>query len=257
MAFCFGHECTRSGFFLLYPARFWVYPRNSGQYFCYLSGETYLCCCYSFSVVETFYTIGHSNHPIEYFLELLQTHDIDCVVDVRSTPASKYTPQYNQRPLAAFLHQHDIRYLPFAEAFGARQNHPDVLDDQGQVDFEKVRRTDAFRTGVRRLENGLERGHRIALLCAEADPLECHRFAMVAVHFVRTGYQVHHILKDKSLLTHEKAEERLLEKYQKRLPQPSLFQPNVDEKDRLEAAYRLCNREIGWKEEEAGSANKE
>lgn len=197
--------------------------------------------------MDTFFTIGHSNHPIEYFLELLQAHDIDCVIDVRSTPASKYTPQYNQRPLAAFLQQHAIQYLSFAEAFGARHTDPEVLDENGQVDFEKVRVTDAFRSGVRRVETGLERGYRIALMCAEADPLECHRFSMVTVHFAKVGYHVWHILKDKSLLSQQQLEDLLLEKYQKKLPQPSLFEPDIDEDDRLRAAYRLCNDEIGWK----------
>lgn len=197
--------------------------------------------------MDTFFTIGHSNHPIEYFLELLQEHNIDCVIDVRSTPASKYTPQYNQRPLAAFLQQHAIQYLSFAEAFGARHTDPEVLDENGQVDFEKVRVTDAFRSGVRRVETGLERGYRIALMCAEADPLECHRFSMVTVHFAKVGYYVWHILKDKSLMSQQQLEDLLLEKYQKKLPQPSLFEPDIDEDDRLRAAYRLCNDEIGWK----------
>lgn len=199
-------------------------------------------------MMETIYTIGHSNHPPEYFLELLQAHQIDSIVDVRSIPASKYNPQYNQKPLAALLHQHGIRYLHFPEEFGARQTNPEVLDESGTVDFKKVRQTDAFRTGVRRLETGLERGYRIALLCSEADPLDCHRFAMVSVHLAHIGYTVLHILKDKSILTQEALEKNLMEKYRKKLPVPSLFEPAISESDQLEMAYHLKNKDIGWAE---------
>jgi uncharacterized protein (DUF488 family) len=196
--------------------------------------------------MDTVYTIGHSSHPAEYFAEMLQAHQIDCVVDVRSTPASKYNPQYNQRPLAAFLQQHGVRYLHLPAEFGARHTDPELWDETGRVDFDKVRRSEAFRTGVRRLETGLERGFRIALMCSEAEPLDCHRFAMISVHLARMGYSVLHILKDKSLMTHEELENRMLEKYQKALPRPSLFEPDISEKQRLEAAYGLRNRDIGW-----------
>jgi len=198
--------------------------------------------------METIYTIGHSNHPPEYFLELLKAHQIDSIVDVRSVPASKYNPQYNQKPLSAMLRQNGIRYLHFPQEFGARQTDPEVLDETGTVDFQKVHHTDAFRTGVRRLETGLERGYRIALMCSEAEPLDCHRFVMVAVHLARMGYTVLHILKDKSILTNEALEKSLMDKYRKKLPVPSLFEPSISEKDRLDMAYRLRNKDIGWAE---------
>lgn len=196
--------------------------------------------------MDTLFTIGHSNHPTAYFLEMLEAHHIDCIVDVRSIPVNKYNPQYNQPALRAVLAQKNIQYLHFPESFGARQTDPSLLDEHGQVDFDKVRRSDAFRTGVRRVETGLERGFRIALLCAEANPLECHRFAMVAVHFARTGFTVLHILKDKSLCDQEAMEALMLEKYRKKLPKPSLFEPDISEKDHLHAAYRFCNNDIGW-----------
>ncbi|MFN0037349.1 MAG: DUF488 family protein [Saprospiraceae bacterium] len=196
--------------------------------------------------MDTIYTIGHSTHPAEYFVEMLRAHGIDCVVDVRSTPASKYNPQYNQRPLSAYLQQHAVRYLHLPAEFGARHTDPEVQDETGRVDFDKVRRSEAFREGVRRLETGLERGFRIALMCSEAEPLDCHRFGMISVHLARMGYAVQHILKDKSLMTNEELENRMLEKYQKKLPKPSLFEPDVSEKQQLEAAYQLLNRDIGW-----------
>jgi uncharacterized protein (DUF488 family) len=196
--------------------------------------------------MDVIYTVGHSSHAPEYFLELLQAYDIDHIVDVRSVPASKFNPQYNQKPLAAFLQLHGIRYLHFPQEFGARHTDPELWDETGRVDFEKVRHSEAFRTGVRRIETGLERGYRIALMCSEAEPLDCHRFAMISVHFAQMGYTVSHILKDKTLLDNKGLEEKLMEKYHKKLPRPSLFEPDISQKEQLEAAYRLRNKDIGW-----------
>ena len=141
------------------------------------------------------YTIGHSNHPAEYFLELLVAHGVDCVVDVRSIPSSQYNPQYNKPNLAAYLHENDIIYLHFGREFGARRTNAFLHDEDGRVDFEKVRQTEAFRLGTVRLEQGIEKGFVPALMCAEADPLECHRFSMIANYLKEHGYEVQHILK--------------------------------------------------------------
>ncbi len=195
------------------------------------------------------FTIGHSVHEPNYFLALLQAHDVDCVVDVRSVAASARQPHFNQRPLAAFLETHGIRYLHFAREFGARQDDPNLWDDAGKVDFEKVRQTEAFREGIRRLENGLEKGFNIALMCSEANPLECHRFSMLSGHLQELGFQVLHILRDAELVEHPALEAQMLEKYQKKLPRPSLFEPHFSADDQLRLAYRLHNQEVGWSAE--------
>ena len=85
------------------------------------------------------YTVGHSTHQLDYFLELLKEYGVTCLIDVRSVAASSYNPQYNQEPLKNFLKSNGITYLHFAEEFGARHTDPDLLDDEGKVDFTKVR----------------------------------------------------------------------------------------------------------------------
>ncbi|RMG83370.1 MAG: DUF488 domain-containing protein, partial [Bacteroidetes bacterium] len=197
-------------------------------------------------MAETIYTIGHSNHPIEYFIEMLETCQINCVVDVRSHPSSRYNPQYNKGSLEAVLRRHDIRYLHFGREFGARQENRMVQKENGQVDFEKFRQTDAFRLGVQKLEEGLDKGFKIALMCSEANPLECHRFSMISVFLVEKGFRVLHILRDKTLATHADLESDLLKKYAKKLPRPSLFEPDISPQDQLRAAYELHNADIGW-----------
>ena len=100
-------------------------------------------------------TLGHSNHSQEDFLRLLQTHSITCVVDVRSMPASKHSPQYNQDILERFLKYHHINYHFFGREFGARRT--DSYNLQGQVDFELAVKTDLFQHGAKRI-NTLQKG---------------------------------------------------------------------------------------------------
>jgi uncharacterized protein (DUF488 family) len=110
------------------------------------------------------YTIGHSTHQPDYFLELLQTVDINCIIDVRSVPASTYNPQYNQDLFKRFLKNNHITYLHFAQEFGARQTDFDLLDNEGKLDFEKVRKTRSFHYGIERVWQGVNKGFRIAMM---------------------------------------------------------------------------------------------
>jgi uncharacterized protein (DUF488 family) len=192
------------------------------------------------------YTIGHSTHQLDYFLTLLNEYNVNCLIDVRSVAASSYNPQYNQEPLKNYLKNHAITYLHFPEEFGARFTDPDLLDDEGRVDFERVRKTFAFKNGVERLWQGVEKGFVIALMCSESEPLDCHRFSMVSVGLIKDGFEVKHILKDKTLKEHKELENVLLKKYDKKLPKPDMFNPNVLIDDQLKEAYRLKNKEIGF-----------
>lgn len=195
----------------------------------------------------TIYTIGHSTHTLEYFKELLQTQDINCVVDVRQTPASGYNPQYNESVLKPYLQEHHILYLHMGTEFGARSRNPAMLDEDGKVDFDKVRKSRSFLSGVERLKNGLKKGYRIALMCSQSDPFDCHRFALIAYYLVRHGFSVKHILKDKTCIDNTVLEKQLLEKYQKKLPRKDLFNPDIEEDCRLEEAYRLRGKNIAFK----------
>ena len=192
------------------------------------------------------YTVGHSNHQIDYFLELLKFKEINCLIDVRSTPASGYSPHFNQLPLKNYLKNNDILYMHFKDEFGARHEQESVLDENGQVNFELFRKTNEFKKGVERVKKGFSKGYKIALMCSEGNPLECHRFSMISVYLNKTGYNVYHILKNKTIKSHIQLEQELLEKYRKKLPTPSLFEPNINESQIIKEAYKLHNKEIGW-----------
>jgi len=197
------------------------------------------------------YSIGHSNQTQERFLSMLKKYDINCVVDVRSVPASKYSPQFNQELLKCFLRSNDIEYLNFGEEFGARRT--DSINADGQVDFEYAVRSPAFMRGVARLDKGLEKGYRISLMCSEANPLECHRFSLVSRYFHNHGVDVEHIMKDASLVPHATLEREMVNEYlhsrKFHLSEIDMLFGTYTEAEQLRDAYRLKNKEIGYKPE--------
>ncbi len=193
-------------------------------------------------MLPVIYTIGHSTHPADYFLELLSSHGVNCLVDVRSMPASRFNPQFNKKALQAFLEKYGIAYLHFGEEFGARKSDPELLDETGHLDFEKVRASKEFRSGIERLKKGVEKGFSIALMCAEADPLSCHRFSMISVA-LKKEFDVRHILKDKTVMAQEEMETELVKKYAKKLRKRP---PMLDGTNQLELAFRLNNLDVAY-----------
>ena len=198
---------------------------------------------------NTLYSVGHSNQTLEEFLALIMVYGINCIVDVRSVPASKYSPQFNQENLKGFLLINNVQYLHFGAEFGARRT--DSIGENGQVDFELAAKTPSFTTGVLRILRGQERGYRIAFMCSEADPLECHRFALVSRYFYDTGVDVQHILKDAKLASHESLEKVMIKTYMHskkyHLPEVDMMFGSYTEEDQRKDAYRLKNKEIGYK----------
>lgn len=197
------------------------------------------------------YSIGHSSQTQEEFLALLIPYGINCIVDVRSVPASKYSPQFNQETLKWFLKSHSIQYLHFGDEFGARRT--DSIDPKGQVDFELAVKTELFQQGAARLMKGLEKGYQIALMCSEADPLECHRFSMISRYFYDQGLDVQHILKDGTLASHASLEKEMIKQFlhsrKYHLPEVDLLFGTYSEEEQRADAYRLKNKEIGYKPE--------
>jgi uncharacterized protein (DUF488 family) len=153
------------------------------------------------------YTIGHSKHPIERFTALLQQHGIEALADVRSTPYSRFNPQFNREQLQTALASVGIRYVFLGEELGARSKDPACYED-GRVSYAKLAASAIFRTGIDRLLAGMQE-HRIALMCAEREPLDCHRTILVSRELEKAGVPVTHILQDGSLEPHRHALERL------------------------------------------------
>lgn len=192
------------------------------------------------------YTVGHSTHQLSYFLELLKKYSVTCIVDVRSVAASAYNPQYNKEPFSNFLKNNGVTYLHFPEEFGARQTDPDLLDNEGKVDFEKVQKSWIFKNGLERIWQGIDKGFTIAIMCSESEPFDCHRFSLVSIALEKDGFEVKHIMKDKTVKSNSQLENQLLKKYDKKIPKPDMFTPNINLDDQLKVAYRLRNKEIAY-----------
>jgi uncharacterized protein (DUF488 family) len=154
------------------------------------------------------HTVGHSNHPAERLLALLQAYGVDLVADVRSMPYSRFNPQYNRARLEQTLAAAGIGYLFMGQEFGARSPDPACYDREGRVSYRKLAATTAFHAGIERLQ-ALSREHCIALMCAERDPLDCHRTILVARALESCGVAIRHILADGSCEEHAECLQRL------------------------------------------------
>jgi uncharacterized protein (DUF488 family) len=161
---------------------------------------------------KTVYTIGHSNHSLSEFVKILIDNEINCLCDVRSTPYSKFTPQFNRESLKEKLKMENILYLEFDKEFGARRTEQSLLTN-GVVDFEKVALDPLFKSGILRIQNGLDKCFKIALMCSEKDPIDCHRNILCARNLQKNGVDIVHILYDGKQEENSITEKRLVEKY--------------------------------------------
>lgn len=159
------------------------------------------------------YTVGHSNHPTERFLALLKGQGVTALCDVRSRPYSLSNPQFNEKNLKKDLADAGIKYVFLGAELGARSQDPDCYDHdktRAVVNYEKLAETDLFKKGLDRIVHGCQT-YTVALMCAEKDPLECHRTILIAPHLERLGLKVTHILPDGTTENHEDAMKRLVE----------------------------------------------
>jgi uncharacterized protein (DUF488 family) len=154
------------------------------------------------------FTIGHSNHSIEEFITLLQKYQVTALADVRSHPYSRYLPHFNYAELKPVLINADIHYVFLGRELGARPNDPSYYVD-GKAVFEKIASSQHFVEGIQRILNGAE-NYRIALMCAEQDPITCHRSILICQHLRQFTLDIKHILKNGDLESHSLLEERLL-----------------------------------------------
>jgi uncharacterized protein (DUF488 family) len=195
-------------------------------------------------------SVGHSNHDWPRFLGLLRGAGVTAVADVRSSPFSRRLPQYNRAALEEALPQSDIVYAFLGNLLGGRPAGRDLYDPEGWADYARMRQTAAFRRGLDRLLLGAE-DYTVALLCAEEDPLDCHRGLMIAPALAELGRPPLHLRKDGSLETTGDMERRLL-----KLTGVAdglldgLFAAQLDEAERLTLlaeAYRARNRKIAYR----------
>jgi uncharacterized protein (DUF488 family) len=154
------------------------------------------------------FTVGHSNHPVERFLALLEGARIAVIADVRSRPSSRRFPWFSQARLAETLQTKAIGYLAHGDALGGRPDDLALIRD-GVADYEAIAKTTRFQQGLDRVIAAAA-GRRLCVMCAEREPLDCHRFLLIARALAARGVAIGHILADTTVETHAATEERLL-----------------------------------------------
>lgn len=198
------------------------------------------------------YTIGHSNYDVSRLVEMLNKYHINCVVDIRGIPYSKYNIQYNKEAIQKTLHNLGFTYIYMAREFAAKRESKISYNKEGYADFRKVINEESFINGIERLKVGIHKGYRIVLLGAMQDPIRCHRSILVGRELEKYNFNVKHILHDYSICNQREIENMLLEKYFKNRRQitlDSIIGDGKSEDEMLEEGYDLANKEIGYRME--------
>ncbi|MFD2918585.1 DUF488 family protein [Terrimonas rubra] len=157
---------------------------------------------------QPLYSIGHGARKSEDFLLLLQEFNVQYLIDVRSQPYSKYNPQYNQNHLKLFLESHNITYVYMGDSLGGRPEDPTCYDDEGKVDYTKVKAKDFFLQGINRLKTAYSKNLATVIMCSESKPCECHRSKLIGQELSKQHIQLKHIdengrLKDQATIINE------------------------------------------------------
>lgn len=188
-------------------------------------------------------TIGHSTLSYEDFLKLLRDASVTAVADVRSAPYSRHYPHFNRETLKRALDADGIKYSFLGEELGGRPKDRRLFFD-GVANYERMAREPSFMKGLDRVIEGA-RKYRVALMCSERDPLDCHRCLLVSCALAQREVRVSHILGDGSIASHDKIEDRLLEFAGRN--DEDLFAPRSE---RLAAAYRERASKVAFAEPE-------
>jgi len=188
-------------------------------------------------------TIGHSTHEFPSLAALLRQHEVTAIADVRSVPASRFTPQFNRGSVERALREAGIKYVFLGKELGARTEDSSCYVD-GRVQYGRLARTPEFVSGIERLVKGAH-NERIAVMCTEGEPLDCHRTVLVARVLTEHGIAIDHIHSDGRIESHASAMERLMVKLG--LAEADLFRTPAE---RLEEALRLQEHRIAYVNEE-------
>jgi len=188
----------------------------------------------------TIYTIGHSNHTLEHFLELSKVAGITAIVDVRSSPYSRFNPHFNKKELEMSLKKEGLAYVFLGDQLGARAKDRSCYID-GRADYECIAQTEIFQRGIRRVLEGAQK-YNIALMCSEKEPLDCHRTVLVAKHLKDKNVQIKHVLANGVIEDNSITEKRLLD----------MTGQETDDFfcDPVQKAYEIRGKQIAYREDE-------
>ncbi len=194
--------------------------------------------------MKELFTIGHSNHSLDHFLELLLAHQVSAIADVRSSPYSKYSPQFNKDVLESALRDANIDYIFLGRELGAHRSEDDCYID-GQAKYDRIAQLPTFRRGLEIVLQEVEH-YRIALMCSESDPITCHRTILVCRELKKIcpDLEITHISGNGTEERQETSEKRLINLHKL---QPELFGDLTSMSGLIEKAYDLQAEKIASK----------
>lgn len=185
----------------------------------------------------TAYTIGHSNHEIDRFIQLLSHNGIEVLVDVRSSPYSRFVPQFNKDNLSRSVKENGIKYLFLGLELGGMPKESEFYDSEGHVLYSRIAETAEFINGIERIIKGISQ-YRVALMCSEERPDTCHRFLMISRVLEEKGVETLHILGDGRVLSKD---EILLGNQKVKQKQQTLFNDSPEWKSVRPVLKKLRN----------------
>lgn len=207
---------------------------------------------------KTCYTLGHSNRRLDDFFRLLSAYKINCIVDVRSVPYSKYEAAavYNRDNIKNILNRQGIYYIYMGKELGARNE--ECIDENGEISYEAMRKNHSYKMGIERLIDGIDKGYNIAVMCVEKNPVNCHRGILIGYDLQKRNIHVKHLLDENSVKDQKDIEEEIMDMYRvqliKKVAQFSIksimnnVDLDMDENDfkveMLEEAYRMRGKDI-------------
>jgi len=197
---------------------------------------------------KAIFTIGHSTHSSEYFVQLLKKHSITAVCDVRSKPYSRMNPQFNRESLKETLASSDIKYVFLGKELGARTEDRSCYCN-GKVQYELLARTEFFKKGIDRVKKGADE-YRVALMCAEKEPIDCHRTILVSRILSEDGIHIRHILGNGTLEEHSRTLKRLITTL--KVASSDMFR---SEEVVIEDAYRQQGNQIAYQEQSTSDSS--
>ena len=192
---------------------------------------------------QVVYTVGHSTQPYESFLGLLRRHGIEVVADVRSVPESRWSPQFSRDVLKPALRAAGIRYVFMGDELGARSPDPACYEGK-KVVFSRLAAKESFHRGIERVIEGAAQ-FKVALMCAEKEPTDCHRTILVSRCLAERGVTVRHILAGGEIEEHAQTMDRLA--HDLKLGEPDLFRSHAES---LALVYSIQEEKIAY---EAGN----
>lgn len=143
---------------------------------------------------SSIFSIGHGNKSLEDFLEELKTYKIQYLIDVRTTPYSKWNSHFNQNELKFYLKKHNIGYIFLGDKIGGLPSDKSCYTKDGKIDYALLRDKDFFQEGIDRLISANAKSINVATMCSETKPEECHRSKLIGKELLQKNIDMHHII---------------------------------------------------------------